>query len=98
MPFEWQVRKRAAMVVALILEKLHGEETVKDWLWGLTPFPADVPRWGECVQGLIAAVLRGKLHKSFMIEQHRKVDRSIDRAMRGWREGSEPVVSEVEFP
>jgi len=86
MPFEWQVRKRIAMVVSFLLEKLHGEETAKDWLWGLTPFPADCPRWGECAQGMIAAFLLGKLHERFMIEQHRKVDISIDRAMRGWRE------------
>lgn len=85
MPFEWQVRKRVALFVVFLLEKLHGEETAKDWLWGMTPFPADVPRWGECVQGAVAATLPGKLHERFMIERHRAVDWSIDRAMRGWR-------------
>jgi hypothetical protein len=91
MPFEWQVRKRAAMIVSFLLVTLHGEDTARDWLWGLTPFPADVPRWGECVQGMIAAFLPGKFHDRFMIEQHRKVDRSIDLAMRGWRQDRELI-------
>jgi hypothetical protein len=97
MPFEWQVRKRIAIIVAFLLEKLHGEATAKDWLWGLTPFPADVPRWKECVQGVVAAILPGKYHERFMIEQHRKVDRSIDLAMRGWRQDREVVESNAEL-
>lgn len=92
MPFEWQVRKRVAMIVSFLLVSLHGEEAGKDWLWGLTPFPAALPRWDECVQGLIAAVLPGKFHKRFMIEQHRKVDISMERAMRGWREDTKEAI------
>jgi hypothetical protein len=92
MPFEWQVRKRAAMAVSFLLEKLHGEDAARDWLWGLTPFPATAPRWGECVQGMIAAFLPGKFHDRFMIEQHRKVDISMERAMRGWREDAKEAV------
>ena len=82
MPFEWQVRKRAAIVVTFLLEKLHGEEAAKTWLWSMTPFPADVPRWGECVQGLIAALLPGKLHGKFMDAQLYAVDRQMMVAIR----------------
>lgn len=80
-PFEWQVRKRAAMIVSFLLEKLHGEEAAHTWLWCLTPFPATMPRWGECAQGLIAAALPGKLHARFVSEQLETSERIIDRAM-----------------
>lgn len=84
-PFEEWARRRSAWFVALLLENLHGKETAKRWLWELTPFPAAVPRWKECAQGFLAALLPGNLHSRFMIEQMRTADRKMDRALKGVR-------------
>ena len=79
---EWKARKWTAFIVAMMLEKLHGEESAHSWLWGMTPFPATVPRWDESFFGLIAALAPRPFHTKLMRHMEERVDREIDRAMK----------------
>lgn len=82
---EWKARKWSAFIVCTLLEKFHGEKSAESWLWGMTPFPATVPRWSETMFGLTAALVPGPIHRRLMRYMEFRVDREIERAMRDVR-------------
>lgn len=77
---EFQARKARTLILVEAMEKAFGQEETGAWLWGCTPYPADLPSEEQFAEG--EAILRGELT---IHDARRKADEEMHAAYQEYK-------------